>query len=229
MLTLGLGAMLGCVNGLLVTRLRLTPLVATLATLTTFGGLAFIIAAGEEIYGIEGFAWLGQHHVWHTLTAPTVAMLLVIAITATFVRMTKWGLRLLAVGGGSEAARRCGIKINAYTTGAFAFSGCMAALAAAITLGFVTSAEAAAPTTVIFDAITAVALAGVALTGGQGSIVRVLAGALVIAVINTGLLLTGVAPYYAMVVTGVLLIAAVVFDSALANLAMARETEEPNQ
>lgn len=224
LLTVAFGGLLGAVNGLLVTRLKLTPLVATLATLSAYSGLAFILAGGEQIFGIDGWDWLGQHRFWDTLTAPTIVMLIVVVVTATFVRSTKWGLRLLAVGGGAEAARRCGIKVDAYTVSAFTFSGCMAALAGCITVGFLTTAEPAAASTAIFDAITAVALGGVALSGGKGSILRVLAGALVIAVITTGLLLTGVAPYYALVVTGVLLVVAVAFESILTRAAL-RATE----
>ena len=222
LLTVAFGGVLGAVNGLLVTRLKLTALVATLATLSAYSGLAFILAGGNQIFGVDGFEWLGQHRFWDTLTAPTVLMLIVVAVTAVFVRSTRWGMRLLAVGGNAEAARRCGLKVHAYTVAAFAFSGCMAALAGCVTLGFLTTAEPTAASTAIFDAITAVALGGVALSGGQGSILRVLAGALVIGVITTGLLLTGVPPYYALVVTGALLVVAVAFESVLTRAAEAR-------
>lgn len=225
-LTVACGGLLGAVNGLLVTKLRLTALVATLATLSAYSGLAFILAGGNQIFGVDGFAWLGQHRFWDTLTAPTVVMLLVVVLTSVFIRSTRWGMRLLAVGGGEEAARRCGLKIDAYAIGAFTFSGCMAALAGCIMLGFLTTAEPTAASTAIFDAITAVALGGVVLSGGQGSILRVLVGALVIGVISTGLLLNGVEPYYALVVTGVLLVAAVTFESILTRAAEARSDVE---
>ncbi|MBO9520598.1 MAG: ABC transporter permease [Nocardioidaceae bacterium] len=215
LLTLGFGAVLGTVNGLLVTKAGISPLVATLATLSTYSGLAFILADGNQIFGVDGFAWLGQHRFGGTLTAPTVVMVVVVVVTAVFVRSTAWGLRLLAVGGNEEAARRCGIRTDAYTVGAFVFSGCTAALAGCIMLGFLTTAEPTAASTAVFDAITAVALGGVVLSGGQGNILRVLAGALVLGVISTGLLLNGVAPYYALVVTGCLLVLAILLENLL--------------
>ncbi|MEU8225382.1 ABC transporter permease [Kribbella sp. NPDC048915] len=214
-LTLGFGAALGAVNGLLVTKAGLSPLVATLGTLSTYSGLAFILAGGNQIFGVDGFDWLGQHRFGGTLTAPAVVMIGVVVVTAVFLRSTVWGLRLLAVGGNEEAARRCGIRTNAYTIGAFVFSGCAAALAGCIMLGFLTTAEPTAASTAVFDAITAVALGGVVLSGGQGNILRVLAGALVLGVISTGLLLNGVAPYYALVVTGCLLVLAIVLENLL--------------
>ena len=226
LITVAFGGVLGAINGLLVTKLRLTALVATIATLSAYSGLAFILAGGEQIFGVDGFDWLGQHRFFDTLTAPTIVMLVVVIATAAFIRLTRWGMRLLAVGGNAEAARRCGLKVDAYTIGAFTFSGCMAALAGCIMLGFLTTAEPAAASTAIFDAITAVALGGVALSGGQGSILRVLAGALVIGVITTGLLLNGVQPYYALVVTGVLLVLAVAFESVLTRAAEARANVE---
>lgn len=217
-IALAFGILLGSVNGILVTKAKLSPLVATLATLSAYSGLALILANGNQIYGIDQFAWLGQHRFGGTLTVPTVVMIALVLATAFFVRSTIWGLRLLAVGGNEEAARRCGIRTNAYTVGAYMFSGACAALAGCITLGFLTTAEPTAASTAVFDAITAVALGGVALTGGQGNILRVLAGALVLGVINTGLLLNGVAPYYALVVTGCLLVLAIVLENILTGL-----------
>lgn len=219
LLALGFGAALGLVNGLLVTKLRLTPLVATLATLSVFSGLAFILAGGRQIFGVVEFGWLGQQRLWNSITVPTIVMVVLVALVATFMSQTKWGLRLLAVGGNGEAARRSGIRVDAYTTGVFVFSGVTSALAGCITLGFLTTAEPAAATTVIFQAITAVALGGVALSGGRGSIVRVTVGAVVLSVIATGLLVMAVPPYYALVITGVLLVLAVILETVLTRAA----------
>jgi len=213
------GALLGLVNGLLVTALRLTPLVATLASLSVFSGLAFILADGRQIFGVVEFGWLGQQRLWNSITVPTVVMIVLVAAVAIFMSQTRWGLRLLAVGGNLEAARRSGIRVTAYTNGAFVFSGATSALAGCITLGFLTTAEPAAATTVIFQAITAVALGGVALSGGRGSILRVAIGAVVLSVIATGLLVMAVPPYYALVITGVLLVLAVLLEAGLTRVA----------
>lgn len=216
------GALLGLVNGILVTRLHLTPLVATLASLSVFSGLAFILADGRQIFGVVEFGWLGQQRLWNSITVPTIVMVVLVAVVATFMSQTRWGLRLLAVGGNGEAARRSGIRVAAYINGAFVFSGAAAALAGCITLGFLTTAEPAAATSVIFQAITAVALGGVALSGGRGSIVRVAVGAVVLSVIATGLLVMAVPPYYALVITGVLLVLAVLLEAVLTRVARTR-------
>jgi ribose transport system permease protein len=128
---------------------------------------------------------------------------------------TQWGVRLLAVGGNSEAARRCGIRCRGYLVTAFVLSGLFSALAGLVTFGMLGTAEPAVNNSVVFDAITAVALAGVLLSGGRGSVLKVLVGALIVATVANGLTLLNVPSYYTLITTGVLLVTALAIDGAL--------------
>jgi ribose/xylose/arabinose/galactoside ABC-type transport system permease subunit len=111
----------------------------------------------------------------------------------------------MAVGGNTEAVRRSGVHSNRYRMIGFAVSGFCAALGGLISIAVITSASPTADPTIIFTALTAVALVGVALTGGRGSLPRVLVGALILATISNALTIKGIQPYWGTVVTGLLL------------------------
>jgi ribose transport system permease protein len=211
---LAAGAGAGLLNGLLVDRLRVDPLITTLGTLSAFSGLALVVTSGEPIFGVAGLEFVGQSKVAGIQT-PIVIMLVCYAVLGFALSQTQWGVRLLAVGGNSEAARRCGIRCRGYLVGAFVLSGLFSALAGLVTFGMLGTAEPAVNNSVVFDAITAVALAGVLLSGGRGSILKVLVGALIVATVANGLTLLNVPSYYTLITTGVLLVTALAIDGAL--------------
>ena len=125
------------------------------------------------------------------------------------------GVRMIATGGNPEAVRRVGINANAYKLLGFVLSGLLAALAGLMQTALVTEASPQAGPGIIFQALTAVALAGVSLAGGRGSLPKVLVGAIVLATIADGLTIKGVPPYWATVSTGVLMIGALMLDKVL--------------
>jgi ribose transport system permease protein len=116
---------------------------------------------------------------------------------------------MMAVGGSPEAVRRSGIHSDRYRVLGFVISGFCAALGGLISTALVTEANPAASPGIIFTALTAVALAGVALSGGRGSLPRVLVGSLILATISNGLTIKGIQPYWGTAVTGLLLLAAI--------------------
>ena len=134
-----------------------------------------------------------------------------------FLTRTRDGLRLMAVGGNAEAVRRSGIHSDRYKVLGFVITGLLAALGGLVTTAMVTEANPAASPAIIFTALTAVALAGVSLAGGRGSLPRVLVGALILATISNGLTIKGIQPYWATVVTGVLLLGSLLFERMLQN------------
>src|SRR4029450_9488660 len=119
---------------------------------------------------------------------------------------TRAGIRLMAVGGNAEAVRRSGVHSDRYKVLGFVVSGFCAALGGLVTAGPAPPAHPAANPGIIFNALTAVALAGVALSGGRGSLPRVLVGALILGTISNGLTLKGIQPYWATTLTGLLLL-----------------------
>ncbi len=223
---LGSGLLAGWMNGFIVVRMRIEPLIATLGTFSALTGLGLIITGGAPIFGLDGLRWLGSSELAGIAT-PTWIMLGLFGLLGLVMSSTFWGVRLQAVGGNIEAARRAGVRVNRYLWGAFVVCGLCAALAGLVIFGTLSTAEPTVSNSLIFDAITAVALAGVLLSGGRGSLPKVLIGALILGTIQNGLTLLNVPDYWQLVTTGVLLIAAVWIDGTLSRAIERRRTMVP--
>lgn len=223
---LGSGFAAGWLNGFIVVRMRIEPLIATLGTFSALTGLGLILTNGAPIFGLDDLRWLGSSELVGIAT-PTWIMLGVFGLLALVMGSTVWGVRLQAVGGNIEAARRAGVSVNRYLWGAFVVSGLCAALAGLVIFGTLSTAEPVVSNSLIFEAITAVALAGVLLSGGRGSLPKVLIGALILGTIQNGLTLRGVPDYWQLVTTGVLLVAAVWIDGTLSRAIERRRTMVP--
>ncbi len=210
---LGVGVLAGLVNGMIALR-GLNPLVVTIGTLSVMSGLAAVISGGYNISGLDQLKFMGTAR-YFGIPAHVFIVAAVFAALAFFLTKTRHGIRLVAVGGNPEAVRRVGINASAYQLLGFVLCGVLAALAGLMQTAKVTEAAASPDPGVIFQALTAVALAGVSLAGGRGSILKVLVGAIILATISDGLVVKGVQPYWATVTTGLLMIGALVLDKWL--------------
>jgi ribose transport system permease protein len=208
-----LGIAVGVVNGVITLR-GLNPLVVTIGTLSILSGASAVIAKGEPIPGLDDLAFIGTDHVWKI---PSSAFLIagLYLIATVFLTRTRGGVRMLAVGGNAEAARRAGVPADRYRVLGFVVTGICSAIGGVLIAATTTQASPVASTGILFDALTAVALAGVSLAGGRGSLPKVLVGALIIAMINNALVIKNVQPFWAQVATGVLLIGALMLDKLL--------------
>jgi ribose transport system permease protein len=201
---LAVGVLVGVVNGLIALR-GFNPIIVTIGSLSVLSGLAAALAGGYTIPGLTGLTFLGTDR-FAGIPAPVWVVAVLFLVGTAFLTRTRDGIRLMAVGGNAEAVRRSGINADRYQVLAFVVSGFCAALGGLVTAGLVTEANPAANPGIIFNALTAVALAGVALSGGRGSLPRVLVGALILGTISNGLTIKGIEPYWATAVTGVLLL-----------------------
>jgi ribose transport system permease protein len=199
------GAAVGLVNGLIALR-GFNPIIVTIGTLSALSGLAAVIAGGYTFPGLRSLEFMGTHR-YAGIPAPVYIVAALFLAGTVFLTRTRDGIRLMAVGGNAEAVRRSGIHSARYKVLGFVISGLCAALGGLVTTAVTTEATPEASPGIIFNALTAVALAGVALTGGRGSLPRILVGALILATIANGLTIRGVQPYWATVVTGALLLA----------------------
>jgi ribose transport system permease protein len=207
---LAAGVLVGLANGLIVLR-GFNPIIVTIGTLSALSGLAAVIAGGYTFPGLTGLTFMGTDR-YLGVPAPVYIVALLFVVGTVFLTRTRDGIRLMAVGGNAEAVRRSGIHADRYKVLGFVISGLCAALGGLVTTAITTEATPEASPSIIFNALTAVALAGVALTGGRGSLPRVLVGALILATIANGLTIRGVQPYWATVTTGVLLLASLLLE-----------------
>jgi len=210
---IAVGIAVGLVNGLFV-ELGLNPLATTIGSLTVLSGLAALIAHDVPVQlGVTSsrLAWLGFGHVLG-INTPVLVVAGIYLLGWLFLSQTRQGIRLIAVGGNVEAARRAGINSGLYRILGFVLSGVCASIGGVIVASLISQANPTPDTSELFNALTAVALSGMALSGGRGSLPRVAVGALIISTISNALIIRGVSPDWATLSTGVLLIGALTFE-----------------
>jgi ribose transport system permease protein len=204
------GALVGLVNGLISLR-GFNPIVVTIGTLSITTAAATLIVGGYTIPGLSALKFMGTKRYLGIPAPVWIGMALFIIVTI-FLTRTRDGIRMMAVGGNAEAVRRSGIHSDRYRVLGFVISAFCAALGGLVSTALVTEASPAASPGIIFTALTAVALAGVSLAGGRGSLPRVAVGALILATISNGLTIKGIDPYWGTGVTGVLLLGSLALE-----------------
>jgi ribose transport system permease protein len=214
--TIALCSLAGAFSGLVVTRFRVPPFIATLGMMQVASGLAYIISQGKPIYHIpERFVALGRG-IDPLLAVPWAVWLMAALYIAAHLLMgrTVLGRYLYAVGGNPEAARLAGVPVNRVLLFAYVASAALAGLGGVV---MASQLRSGAPTYgVMYElyVVAAVVVGGTSLSGGEGTIAGTLVGALIIAVIQNGMNLTNVESYTQKVVLGLVILGAVLLDRA---------------
>lgn len=206
------GAVCGFINGALISMYRLSPFVVTLAMMTIARGIALIVSNGAPILvGDEGQALLDfGRDTWLSLPQPTLLMLLIFALGAVFLGLTRAGRIVRAIGSNEEAVRLSGVPVGRHVMLTYIVSGLLAGLA-----GIISTARAGvgAPTVGVGDELTviaAVVIGGASLAGGRGTVLNTLVGVLILGVIANVMNLTSVPGYHQQVVMGIIILVAIV-------------------
>lgn len=212
---LGLGALLGLVNGLIITRAKVPPFVATLGMMTIARGLSLVYTGGRPITGLPAeFRAIGTGSIGPVPT-PIVIFAVTFILCYILLMRTSAGQYIFAIGNNPVAARFAGISVNAYTTFVYVLAGVLAALAGLILTARLDSAQPTAGLAYEFDAIAAVVVGGTSFAGGMGGLGGTLLGVLIIAVLNNGLNLLNISSFYQPVVSGVVIAVALLLHRAL--------------
>lgn len=214
LLALVIGTGFGVVSGILVTKGRLQPFIATLITMTVFRGLTMIYMDGRPISNLgDSFMlkFVGKGDVFG-IPFPVILFILIFIIFMFVLEKTTFGRRIYATGSNWQSAKLAGVNIDRTKLVAYAISGCMAALSGLILLSRLGSAQPTLGQGYELDAIASVALGGTSMNGGRGRIWGTFVGVLIIAVLNNGLNILGVSSYYQDVVKGVVILIAVLSD-----------------
>jgi ribose transport system permease protein len=209
---LGFGALVGVLNGLMITLLKLPPFIATYGMLWTLNGLTYWFMGGETIHGFApGFRALGSGY-WLGVPVPIYVMAAFLVAGGIFTRYTTFGQEVYAIGANREAARLSGVPVRARLNLVYVLSGAMAGLAAIVYLARLNSAEADIGEPLTLPAIAAVLIGGTSLFGGVGSLTGTLVGALTLTLVVNGMNLLAVDANWQPLVTGVIVILAVWID-----------------
>lgn len=219
------GVALGLISGLLVTKGRLQPFIATLITMTAYRGLAMILTDGKPISRLAEssgdsllFKALGKGNVVCDflpaikIPIPILILLASFGIFYFLLKHATFGRRLYATGSNAKCAALSGVNIDRVKMSVYGISGFLSALAGLIMISRVDSAQPIMGSGYELDAIAAVALGGTSMNGGRGRITGTIAGVLIIAVLNNGLNILGVTSYYQNVIKAVVILVAVLAD-----------------
>jgi ribose transport system permease protein len=207
-----LGTGLGLINGLIVTRIRIFPLIATLATSVIFQGVSYIISQAKTFRGYpEEFLFIAKGKV---LGLPfDILLTLLVVLLASFVYSeTIFGLRLIALGGNEEASRRAGINTRGMKVSLYAICGFLTAVATMVMISKANTTHSSFGPGTEFTALTAAIVGGVSFMGGEGNVPALVGGVFVLAVLGNGMQLAGWGTYPQYIVRGLILLGAVAFD-----------------
>lgn len=205
------GIVINLISGVLVTKFRLPPFIATLAMMNVAEGAASLYTNGQTITGLQKLKWLGQGTV---LGIPVMVILfvMVLIIVHIIMKKTRFGLQMYATGGNTKATAAAGINVSLQIIITFAMAGALTGIAAMVTASRMLAAQPTVGPGYEFDAITATIVGGTAFTGGIGGVRAIVVGSLIIGIINNVLVLAGVDSSWQTIIKGILIALAVVLD-----------------
>lgn len=220
LLVCAIGALIGLINGFIVTVLNVTPFIATLGTMLIIYGVNSLyydhvgsapIAGFDSGYSTftQGFINLGGFR----LSYITIYAIIAIAIMWILWNKTRFGKNLFAIGGNPEAAKVSGVNVTLNLLGVYTLSGVFYAFGGLLEAGRIGSATNNLGFMYEMDAIAACVIGGVSFSGGVGSVIGVVMGVLIFTLINYGLSYIGVSPYWQYIIKGGIIVLAVAIDS----------------
>lgn len=211
---LALGAVIGQVNGLVITRLRINPIIATLGMMSILEGLAFVYTQGKTIFGpaLDRIEFLSRGRVLGFLPVSVLILFGVFAVGYLVLRYTTFGAHLLAVGNNERAAWLAGIRVSTVRLRAYTVAGLLAAAGGIMQVARQGTATGGMGADFLFPVLTAVVLGGASLSGGKGKILNTLVAAVFLTTITNGMILLGVSIYAQRIVSGAILIIALSLD-----------------
>ena len=206
------GIAVGAFNGTVVSNFMVPPFIVTLATMIGIRGLSFIVCKGRPVSVDSGFMkFIGAGDILK-IPMPVIVMVVIVIISWYVANHTKFGRYVYAIGGNEEAARLSGINIKFMKTMIYSFSGLMSAIAGFILAARLMSGDPKSGVLFELDAIAAAVVGGTSLSGGRGSIIGAVFGALIIGVIANGLNILGVESYTQNLIKGAVILLAVLLD-----------------
>ena len=211
---LGVGLLVGALNGIVTSYFRINSLIATLAMSFVVGGVAARVTNGNLIVltSRPAFANIARSELAGVRAAVWIALVCVVALGVLLSRTTT-GRYLYAAGGNAEAARLAGVRINAVRITAFVASGVAAAVGGIVDVSRVLSAQSTSGEQLAFTVLAGIVVGGTSIMGGEGAVWRTVVGVLFIALVGNGFDLLGINPLYELITLGVILLLAVGVDA----------------
>ncbi|MDI9504742.1 MAG: ABC transporter permease [Clostridiales bacterium] len=228
LLMLLFGLLMGLANAFFIAQLKVPPFIATLGTMTSVRGIAYIITGGLPVFGFNrAFTVIGQGYV-SIVPIPVIIMAVVFLFGIIMLNKTRLGRHIYGVGGNEEAARLSGVNVKKVKYLVYGISGFMSSLAGVVLLARVNSGQPNAGTGYEMDVITGVVLGGVSMSGGQGRLIMVVVGVLIMGILTNGMTMLTINEYVQQFIKGLVLIGAVALDSLIKEQRSTQTVEEKN-
>ena len=208
-----LGLIFGFINGMIITRLRLNSMVATIGMQGVYGGITLVITKGKAVTGIPADTQILGKQSLGPVPIPFIICVAVLILILFMVKKTKTGRYIYAIGNSKEAAKILGIKVDRIRVMIYSIVGLISALAGLLYVCRLGSALTAIGEDWPMNSIAASVIGGVSLTGGVGNPVGALIGAAVITIIQNIIVLFGVNSYWQSAVSGIVVVIAISFSS----------------
>ena len=214
LIALGIGGLVGLINGLIVTQLKINAIITTLGTAGVLGGLSFIITDGRTVFGdsLDVVEFLSRGTLFDRIPIPVVILFVAYLIAFLVLRYTTFGAKVFAVGNNDRAAFLSGISVTQIKILTFVLAGVLAAFAGIMQVARQGTATAGMGEDFLFPTLTAVVLGGASLKGGRGKIVNTLIAAIFLTTITNGMVLLSINIYTQRVISGAILIVALSLD-----------------
>jgi len=219
---LAAGALIGLVNGVLISKVKMAPFIVTLGTMQIGRGFVYVITGGWPLQGFSDTAlFLGQGFVLG-IPVPVWIMVAFLVLWNWVLRRTTFGWYVYSLGGNEEAARLSGVPVNRVKILVYVLSGLMGALGGFLITARLGLGECSAGLGYEMDVIAACVLGGVSLSGGEGNVLGVVVGAALMGLLRNGLALLGVSAFWQQIVIGTIIILAVLLDRIRVSRAASR-------
>jgi ribose transport system permease protein len=213
LVAMAVGSLCGLFNGVLITRANLQPFIVTLGTMGMFRGLALVASNGRPIYGFNPqFVRTFSGNTLGDLPKPVIVAALVALSGWLILTQTRFGKYTVAIGGNEETTGLAGIPIKRYKLGIYMLGGFLTGIAAALLTARLSSADPTAGSGYELDAIAATVMGGTSLSGGEGTILGTIVGALIISLVRNGMNILNVPTFWQQFVIGSVIILAALLD-----------------
>lgn len=211
-----IGAVLGFLNGAIITSCNIPSFIMTLATQQAARGTILALTKAKPIFNLGNFKVFGQGYLG-PVPIPIIIWIIILIITGFLLNKMRFGRYIYAVGGNKVAAQASGIKVKRIITKCFTLAGLLSGLGGVVLMARVNSGQPNGGESLEFDAITAVIIGGTSMSGGVGNIYGTIAGALFVGFLINIMTLLNVSAYYQQIVKGIIIALAVIVDVKVRN------------
>lgn len=212
-ITLLMACVIGMVNGAIINLINIPPLITTLAMMTTLRGISYVLCSGYPIWGFpEKFRILGQGYVG-IIPIPVIILIFIFILGWIILNKTTYGRYVYGIGGNEEASRLSGINVQRMKYLVYILCSFLTGVAGMIMLSRINTGQPKVGTGFELEVITSVVLGGISIFGGQGQLIGVFIGVLIMGVLSNGMIILNISAYYQLVTRGLVLLVAVAFDN----------------